>query len=83
MTIARAPAPEPVSTSTFGCFEARALGVLPLPDLLETGSCPWPQVRTSTLDSAEAHAGAAFLSWDIVDEWGAQSFPASDPPANW
>jgi hypothetical protein len=19
----------------------------------------------------------------IVDEWGAQSFPASDPPANW
>ena len=20
---------------------------------------------------------------DIVDEWGAQSFPASDPPANW
>jgi hypothetical protein len=21
--------------------------------------------------------------WDIVDEWGDQSFPASDPPANW
>jgi hypothetical protein len=21
--------------------------------------------------------------WDIVDEWGTQSFPASDPPANW
>jgi hypothetical protein len=20
---------------------------------------------------------------DIVDEWGVQSFPASDPPANW
>lgn len=22
-------------------------------------------------------------SWDIVDQWGADSFPASDPPANW
>ena len=20
---------------------------------------------------------------DIVDQWGVQSFPASDPPANW
>lgn len=20
---------------------------------------------------------------DILDEWGVQSFPASDPPANW
>jgi hypothetical protein len=20
---------------------------------------------------------------DMVDEWGLQSFPASDPPANW
>jgi hypothetical protein len=23
------------------------------------------------------------LTWDAVDQWGAQSFPASDPPANW
>jgi hypothetical protein len=23
------------------------------------------------------------LAWDIVDEWGEQSFPVSDPPSNW
>jgi hypothetical protein len=34
-------------------------------------------------DSAGADAAALFLVWDLVDEWGAQSFPASDPPANW
>lgn len=25
----------------------------------------------------------AWCPEDIVDEWGAQSFPASDPPSNW
>jgi hypothetical protein len=25
----------------------------------------------------------AWCPEDIVDEWGADSFPASDPPANW
>ena len=28
-------------------------------------------------------ADAALPPDDIVDQWGLQSFPASDPPANW
>jgi hypothetical protein len=28
-------------------------------------------------------APAAGLPDDIVDQWGLQSFPASDPPSNW
>jgi hypothetical protein len=35
------------------------------------------------VDPQRAMEAARFLDWDLVDEWGAQSFPASDPPANW
>ena len=34
---------------------------------------PWPTTR----------AGQGRRLTDIVEEWGMQSFPASDPPANW
>jgi hypothetical protein len=71
---------EPVPTA--GCFPLRsASGPLHLPEALETKSSPSLRVRTPTFP--QAHTNADFLAWDIVDEWGAQSFPASDPPANW
>lgn len=35
------------------------------------------------LSSSARARGSAWSPEDIVDEWGAQSFPASDPPSNW
>ena len=31
----------------------------------------------------EVHDGTVSPPPDIVEEWGLQSFPASDPPSNW
>ncbi len=45
---------------------------------------PKPDAASATPVDADATEAPAWDStWDIVDQWGAQSFPASDPPANW
>jgi hypothetical protein len=37
-----------------------------------------------TLSSSTTGPDAAVKQpWDMVDEWGLASFPASDPPSNW
>ncbi len=41
---------------------------------------PAPGARAQ---SHRADAPLPGLHDDIVEEWGRQSFPASDPPANW
>ncbi len=55
-----------------------------------------PMLRTRAIDPADGRRVGAVLrvgpprtaepetsSHDIVEEWGMQSFPASDPPADW
>ena len=42
-----------------------------------------PAVRDAVVKSSTTAAPRAADFVDIVEEWGQQSFPASDPPANW
>ena len=42
--------------------------------------------RSTGLEIPEPRVGVATPAVppiDIVDQWGIQSFPASDPPSNW
>jgi hypothetical protein len=55
------------------------------PEVLGVLSPEWSRMSSlpmSTLPSMEADH-AVGQPWDMVDEWGVQSFPASDPPSNW
>ncbi len=57
-------------------------GVSPawLPEVLRGDSCPWPRAEGERSGRGNEGGGER---WDIVEDWGRGSFPASDPPANW
>lgn len=42
-----------------------------------------PPIETPATSGAPSHEPKVPAAWDMVDEWGLQSFPASDPPSNW
>ena len=82
MTLVRAVAPEPASSRTPDCSAPVTGSDIPMfPQVVDALSCRWP--RVGTLLSTRQRDAAENTGWDIVDEWGLQSFPASDPPANW
>ena len=82
MRLVDAVTPGPASSPTAACSEPVAGSDIPVfPQVLDALSCTWPRVGAlATTVSPEAGDGSG---WDIVEEWGLQSFPASDPPANW
>jgi hypothetical protein len=53
------------------------------PTTEEPHTVPTPTDAPVTRQAPDRHRTAGGRGDDIVDEWGRQSFPASDPPANW
>jgi hypothetical protein len=83
MALVHALPPEaPVPPSFAHADLLRPLDRLPLlRGVQELDSCVWSPAG-APLSTSTSH-GTDVVAWDIVDEWGDQSFPASDPPANW
>jgi hypothetical protein len=86
MTLTRAH-PEPASPEPPDRAGAQTEFDIPsFPEVLGALACRWSRMSSlpmSTLPSMKSDDAASSQAWDMVDEWGLQSFPASDPPANW
>jgi hypothetical protein len=84
MTLAGPEEPRPPFFSRAGITAlAGESSRLPVHAVHDGPRCPWPRARESTSAKAKVSSGSDASPWDMVDEWGVQSFPASDPPANW
>ena len=56
------------------------LSRIPEPEIAQIERMDLPVVRLGRIAATSTEPVPPV---DIVEEWGIQSFPASDPPANW
>jgi hypothetical protein len=87
MTLAHALPAEPASPQTPDRVRPETESdIHSYPEVLGALASRWSRMSalpTSTWPSVETDDAVCGQDWDLVDEWGLQSFPASDPPSNW
>jgi len=80
MTVVPAVTPESTTPPMPESSSDLPPGIPVLARAVESLGRRWPSVGTLPTVPTGDEDGRG---WDIVEEWGLQSFPASDPPSNW
>ena len=71
-----------IEDASYGLCEACGTAIA-LPRLQELPMIRWCASCPPAHKAEDQHRVKQTFELDLVDEWGRESFPASDPPANW